>query len=393
MSVAATAPRPGRARPVFLWDRWLLISSVALLGLGLILVASASIAIADRASGEPFYYFVRQVIFMALGFATAAFCMGVPSENWIRARYLLLTGAFVLLIAVLLPGVGREVNGAVRWLSLGPVNLQVSEPARLMILLYLASYVAVRQKALRTELKSFLRPLGFVIAACALLMAQPDFGATTVLMATALAVLFAGGVKVRYFVVMLVLAAAALGVLAMGSEYRLRRLTSFMDPWADPYNAGFQLTQSLIAIGRGEWFGVGLGAGVQKLFYLPEAHTDFVFAVFAEEFGLVGVIIMLSLYGILLWRAFAIAAAAAAREQIFHASLAFGLGVWLGAQAFVNIGVNMGLLPTKGLTLPLVSYGGSSLIVCMAAVGLLLRLSHETRAAEQGGNRRRRSAS
>ena len=392
MSVAATAPRPGRVKPVFLWDRWLLVSTLALLGLGLVLVASASIAIADRASGEPLYYFVRQLIFMALGFAAAAFCLGVPSENWIRARYLLLTGAFVLLVAVLLPGVGREVNGAVRWLTLGPVGLQVSEPARLMILLYLASYVAVRQEALRTELKSFLRPLGFVIAACVLLMAQPDFGATTVLMATALAVLFAGGVKPRYFIVMMVLAAAALGVLAMGSEYRLRRLTSFMDPWADPYNAGFQLTQSLIAIGRGEWFGVGLGAGVQKLFYLPEAHTDFVFAVFAEEFGLAGVVIMLLLYAILLWRAFAIAAAAAAREQVFHASLAFGLGVWLGAQAFVNIGVNMGLLPTKGLTLPLVSYGGSSLIVCMAAVGLLLRLSHETRAADQGGNRRRRRA-
>lgn len=392
MSVAATAPRPGRVKPAFLWDRWLLVSTLALLGLGLVLVASASIAIADRASGEPLYYFVRQLIFMALGFAAAAFCLGVPSENWIRARYLLLTGAFVLLIAVLLPGVGREVNGAVRWLTLGPVGLQVSEPARLMILLYLASYVAVRQEALRTELKSFLRPLGFVIAACVLLMAQPDFGATTVLMATALAVLFAGGVKPRYFIVMMVLAAAALGVLAMGSEYRLRRLTSFMDPWADPYNAGFQLTQSLIAIGRGEWFGVGLGAGVQKLFYLPEAHTDFVFAVFAEEFGLAGVVIMLLLYAILLWRAFAIAAAAAAREQVFHASLAFGLGVWLGAQAFVNIGVNMGLLPTKGLTLPLVSYGGSSLIVCMAAVGLLLRLSHETRAADQGGNRRRRRA-
>ncbi len=392
MSVAATAPRPGRVKPAFFWDRWLLVSTLALLGLGLVLVASASIAIADRASGEPLYYFVRQLIFMALGFAAAAFCIGVPSENWIRARYLLLTGAFVLLVAVLLPGVGREVNGAVRWLSLGPVNLQVSEPARLMILLYLASYVAVRQEALRTELKSFLRPLGFVIAACVLLMAQPDFGATTVLMATALAVLFAGGVKPRYFIVMMVLAAGALGVLAMGSEYRLRRLTSFMDPWADPYNAGFQLTQSLIAIGRGEWFGVGLGAGVQKLFYLPEAHTDFVFAVFAEEFGLAGVVIMLLLYAILLWRAFAIAAAAAAREQVFHASLAFGLGVWLGAQAFVNIGVNMGLLPTKGLTLPLVSYGGSSLIVCMAAVGLLLRLGHETRSADQGGNRRRRRA-
>jgi cell division protein FtsW len=390
MSIAATAPRPGRAPAVFLWDRWLVFAVVALLGLGLVLVASASIAIADRSSGEPFYYLVRQLVFLALGLGAAAFCLGVPAESWIRARYLLLAGAFMLLVAVLLPGVGREVNGAVRWLSLGPVNLQVSEPARLMILLYLSGYVAVRQDTLRTEVKSFLLPLGFVALACVLLLAQPDFGATTVLMATALAVLFAGGVRPRYFLVMLVLAAVALGVLAMGSEYRLRRLTSFMDPWADPYNAGFQLTQSLIAIGRGEWFGVGLGAGVQKLFYLPEAHTDFVFAVFAEEFGLAGVLVMLALYAILLWRAFAIAAAAAAREQIFHASLAFGLGVWLGAQAFVNIGVNMGLLPTKGLTLPLVSYGGSSLIVCMAAVGLLLRVGHEARAAAPGGNRRRR---
>jgi cell division protein FtsW len=391
MSIAATAPRPGRAPASFLWDRWLVFAVLALLGLGLVLVASASIAIADRSSGEPFYYLVRQLVFLALGLGAAAFCLGVPAENWIRARYLLLAGAFVLLVAVLVPGVGREVNGAVRWLSLGPVNLQVSEPARLMILLYLSGYVAVRQDSLRTELKSFLLPLGFVALACILLLAQPDFGATTVLMATALAVLFAGGVRLRYFAVMLVLAALALGVLAMGSEYRLRRLTSFMDPWADPYNAGFQLTQSLIAIGRGEWFGVGLGAGVQKLFYLPEAHTDFVFAVFAEEFGLAGVLLMLGLYVIVVWRAFAIAAAAAARDQVFHASLAFGLGVWLGAQAFVNIGVNMGLLPTKGLTLPLVSYGGSSLIVCMAAVGLLLRVGHEARAAAPGGNRRRRT--
>lgn len=391
MSIAATAPRRGRAPASFLWDRWLVFAVLALLGLGLVLVASASIAIADRSSGEPFYYLVRQLVFLALGLGAAAFCLGVPAENWIRARYLLLAGAFALLVAVLLPGVGHEVNGAVRWLSLGPVGLQVSEPARLMILLYLSGYVAVRQDSLRTDLKSFLLPLGFVVLACILLLAQPDFGATTVLMATALAVLFAGGVRPRYFAVMLVLAALALGVLAMGSEYRLRRLTSFMDPWADPYDAGFQLTQSLIAIGRGEWFGVGLGAGVQKLFYLPEAHTDFVFAVFAEEFGLAGVLVMLSLYVIVVWRAFAIAAAAAAREQVFHASLAFGLGVWLGAQAFVNIGVNMGLLPTKGLTLPLVSYGGSSLIICMAAVGLLLRVGHEARAAAPGGNRRRRT--
>ncbi len=393
MSIAATAPRPGRAPAAFHWDRWLVFAVASLLGLGLILVASASIAIADRSSGEPFFYLVRQLVFLALGLVAAAFCLGVPAQNWIRARYLLLAGAFVLLVAVLIPGVGREVNGAVRWLSLGPVNLQVSEPARLMILLYLSGYVAVRQDTLRTELKSFLLPLGFVSAACILLLAQPDFGATTVLMATALAVLFAGGVRPRYFVVMLVMAAVALGVLAMGSEYRLRRLTSFMDPWADPYDAGFQLTQSLIAIGRGEWFGVGLGAGVQKLFYLPEAHTDFVFAVFAEEFGLAGVLLMLGLYVILLWRAFAIAAAAAAREQVFQASLAFGLGVWLGAQAFVNIGVNMGLLPTKGLTLPLVSYGGSSLIVCLAAVGLLLRVAHESRAQTPAGNRRRRKRS
>jgi cell division protein FtsW len=390
VSVATAAARPVPARAGFIWDWWLLTATVALLGMGLVLVSSASIAIADRASGDPFFYLLRQAVFLLVGLGAAVFCAGVPAENWIRARYLLLSAAFVLLALVLVPGVGREVNGAVRWLSLGPVNLQVSEPARLMILLYLSGYVAVRQDALRTELKAFLRPLVFVTIACGLLLAQPDFGATTVLMATALAVLFAGGVRIRYFVLVLALAGAALTLLAMGSEYRLRRLTSFMDPWADPYNAGFQLTQSLIAIGRGEWFGVGLGAGVQKLFYLPEAHTDFVFAVFAEEFGLLGVIVLLGLYVILVWRAFAIASAAAGRNLVFHASLAFGLGIWLGAQAFVNIGVNMGLLPTKGLTLPLVSYGGSSLVVCMAAIGLLLRVGHEARVSGRPGNRRRK---
>ncbi len=367
------------AVPVKEMDRLLMVVVAVLLSLGLVMVLSASITAADRDIGEPFYYLFRQTAYLGLGLAAGVACLRVPMQFWERSSLILLIIAFLLLVAVLIPGVGREVNGSTRWLPMGPVNLQVSEPARLLILMFVAAYVARRSDELATTAAGFFKPMGVVVAACVLLLLEPDFGAATVLLATAMAVLFAGGVRIRYFLMLLIPAAVCLAGLVLMSPYRLRRLTAFLDPWADPYDSGFQLTQSLIAIGRGEIAGVGLGGSVQKLFYLPEAHTDFVFAVFAEEFGLVGVVGLIALYGVLVWRVLAVSSRCAKAGSLFSACLIFGLGAWLGAQAMVNIGVNMGLLPTKGLTLPLMSFGGSSLIVCCVAMGIILRADLESR--------------
>lgn len=378
----AVAILPGRRDTPLLaqLDLLLLGAAVALTLLGLVMVTSASITAADRELGEPLYYFLRQGAYLGAGLAVALACLATPLRAWERACLPLLIVAMLLLAAVLVPGIGRTVNGSTRWLPLGPVNLQVSEPARLLVLVFLSGYVARHGEELAASLGGFLKPMGFVFGACALLLMEPDFGAATVLLAIALGVLFVGGARLRYFFGLLGLAALAMAGLAVASPYRMRRLTAFLDPWADPYDSGFQLTQSLIAIGRGEWLGVGLGGSVQKLFYLPEAHTDFVFAVYAEEFGLLGVGVLLALYGVLVWRAMTIATRAARAEATFAACLSFGLGLWLGLQAAVNIGVNMGVLPTKGLTLPLMSFGGSSLVVSCAAVGLLMRAHLETSA-------------
>jgi cell division protein FtsW len=255
--------------------------------------------------------------------------------------------------------------------------------------MYLAGYLVRRNKALREEFMGFLRPMVVLTIACVLLLKEPDFGAAIVLLATALTMLFVAGARIRDFVVFFSTAVLAMAALAITSPYRMKRLTGFLDPWSDPFDSGFQLTQSLIAIGRGEWFGVGLGDSVQKLFYLPEAHTDFVFAVFAEEFGLLGSLILIALFLALLWRIFKLGIRAADSERFFEAYMAIGLGTWLGLQAFINVGVNMGLLPTKGLTLPLISYGRSSLIVTMICIGLLLRIHHELAVDAKPVNRKR----
>ena len=384
-AVIHQAPAPG-----YRVDGWLAGSAVALALLGAVMVASASITMADRVHDAPFYFLFRQLAYLGIGGFAAVFCMLVPLRTWEQASPLLVVAAILLLVAVLVPGVGHEVNGATRWLRLGILNLQASEPARLLLLLYLCSYVARRRDALESGFKGLAFPLVVITGAGVLLMLQPDFGATVVLFAVAIGVLFVGGMRLGYLLLMGFAGLASLAVLVLTSEYRMRRLTAFLDPWADPWNSGFQLTQSLIAIARGEWFGVGLGGSVQKLFYLPEAHTDFVFAVFAEEFGLLGVFLMVGLFAVLLWRAYAISAAAAAADRVFAACLAFGIGTWIGLQAFINMAVNMGLLPTKGLTLPLVSYGGSSLLVTGAAIGLLLRIHYELSADGYAGRRGRR---
>ncbi len=387
---SVTMPFPARLRTELQIDPVLLSIAMTLLLGGFVILASASISISDNAAGNPFYYVQRQLLAATIGAVAGGICLFVPMNVWRSLGPLLLFTGLALLVLVLVPGVGHEVNGSTRWVRIGIMNLQVSEPARLCFLLYLAGYLVRRNKSLREEFMGFLRPMLVLTLACVLLLKEPDFGAAIVLLATALVMLFVGGARIRDFLVFFSTAVIAMAALAITSPYRMKRLTGFLDPWSDPYDSGFQLTQSLIAIGRGEWFGVGLGDSVQKLFYLPEAHTDFVFAVFAEEFGLAGSLLLIGLFLALLWRVFRLGMRAASAERFFEAYIAIGLGTWLGLQAFINVGVNMGLLPTKGLTLPLISYGRSSLIITMICIGLLLRIHHELAVDAKPVNRRNR---
>jgi cell division protein FtsW len=384
-------PFPARRRVPLQVDPVLLVITAALLFGGIVILASASISISDNAENDPFYYVGRQAIAALIGGAAGFTLLFIPMRVWNKTGPLMLLIGLALLLVIFAPGVGHSVNGSTRWIRFGIINLQVSEPARLCLMIYLAGYLVRQNKCLREQFTGFLRPMLILSLACGLLLAEPDFGAAFVLLATALAMLFVAGARYRDFLIFFGVAVVAMVGLAISSPYRLERLTGFLDPWSDPYASGFQLTQSLIAIGRGEWFGVGLGNGVQKLFYLPEAHTDFVFAVFAEEFGLFGLLILISLFFALLWRIFMLGIRAAKVDRFFEAYLAIGIGTWLGLQAFINVGVNMGLLPTKGLTLPLISYGRSSLIVVMVSIGLLLRIHHELVTDARPANARKKT--
>ena len=364
------------------WTTVTLVLAISLLGL--IMVTSASVSIANKESGEPFMYLERQLLLLCIGGAAAFVLTRVRTELLEKLALPLLVAALALLVAVLIPGLGHVVNGSRRWIRLAGFNFQASELARLLVLIFIASYAARREAELRTRLAGLAKPLGLLALVAVLLLAEPDFGAATVLFATGFGVLFVAGARLRYVIAMMLTALAIFGALVALSGYRMRRLGAFLDPWADPFNSGFQLTQSLIAIGRGEWFGVGLGESVQKLFYLPEAHTDFLFAVLAEDLGLAGVVITVGLFLALAWRALAVARLAADAGLKFQAYLAAGFGIWIGIQAFINIGVNMGVLPTKGLTLPLMSYGRSSLVVTVAWVGILLRVHHEAASRARG---------
>jgi len=360
--------------------------------LGLVMMTSASISIASKETGDVFYYLERQLILTLIGCGAAAFVFCIPTRLLERVSTPLLVAAFLLLVVVLIPGLGHSVNGSRRWIRVLGFNFQVSELARVLVLVYLASYAARRSEELRGTLVGLAKPLGLLALVAALLLCEPDFGAATVLFGTGFGLLFVAGAKLRWVIGMTLVAGAGFAALAVTSPYRLRRILAFLDPWADQYNSGFQLAQSLIAIGRGEWFGVGLGGSVQKLFYLPEAHTDFLFAVLAEELGLVGVVLTLALFLALIWRSFHIARMAQNAGLTFASYLAVGFGLWLGLQAFINIGVNMGVLPTKGLTLPLMSYGRSSLVVTLAWVGLLLRVYHEAMSDNRASGSARRRA-
>ena len=390
MSAVTSAPRANWDLELGAWQLDALLAGViaVLIGLGMILVTSASMSLADRDLGQPWFFAVRHAGAVGIGLGGGLLALLIPTQVWFRLSGALLLLALLLLVLVLVPNVGHSVNGATRWLKVGLFTVQVSELARVCLIIYIASYSVRHREAMTQSFWGLAKPMLAVTIIAGLLLLQPDFGAAVVIVCTALALLFVGGARIRDFLALTVLAGAGLSLLAVTAPYRLKRLTGFLDPWADPYDSGFQLVQSLIAIGRGDWFGVGLGASVQKLFYLPEAHTDFVFAVLTEELGLLGALCVVGAFLVLVWRALRTAKRANAAQLPFQANLATGIGVWLGLQAFINIGVNAGLLPTKGLTLPLLSYGRTSVVVTLACLGLLLRIHHELVIAERSGRRR-----
>ena len=380
----ATPARPRARGGLAAYDANLMGAALLLIFAGLIMVASASASISARDhGGDALYYFWRQAGMAGLGLLLAALCLKLPMRLWQALGPPLLLIAIVLLVMTVLPGLGREVNHGTRWLPLGPFTLQVSEPARLALIAFLAGYLARWGEAVRAHFMGFFLPVLVLALIAFLLLLQPDYGASVLFILTALGMLFLAGPPLGRFLAWGAVAGCACLTLAILSPYRLRRLLSFTDPWRDAYDSGLQLTQALIAFGRGEWFGVGLGGGVQKLFYLPEAHTDFLFAVLAEELGLTGSLAVILLYAFIVWRAFAIGRRAERAGQYFAAYFAWGIGLIIGLQAYINIGVNMGVLPTKGLTLPLMSYGGNSLIVYCLLLGILLRIDCENRHARR----------
>lgn len=354
---------------------------LALLSVGLVMVASSSIAFA---AAEPAYldgwYFVkRHLVFLLMSAATAAVILVTPVHLWQKLAPVLLTLALLLLGAVLIPGVGKRVNGAQRWIDFGFFAVQISEVAKFAVITFFAAYFAERPASIAGSAREFLRLMAILGAILALLVAEPDFGSAVIIAATAIAMMFIAGIRLRYFIPLVLLASALLAALALFSPYRMQRLIAFLDPWADQFNSGYQLTQSLIAFGRGEWLGVGLGNSLQKLFYLPEAHTDFVFSILAEELGLVGGLLVLAAFAVLIERMWRLAKLCVGRGQLFAAYICYACAVLFTLQVFVNVGMASGLLPTKGLTLPFISYGGSSLIVSCALMALVVRIDMEMR--------------
>ncbi|WP_300653901.1 putative lipid II flippase FtsW [Pseudomonas sp.] len=373
------SPSPLFSRRGLDMDFPLLAGCLTLLGLGLVMIASASTEVAAVNVGSPLYYMIRHLIYLLVGLGAAIVVLLIPLETWQRLSGAALLAAFAMLVLVLVPGIGREVNGSMRWIGFGAFNVQPSEIAKLFVVIYLAGYLVRRQAEVRESWAGFFKPFVVLLPMAGLLLLEPDFGATVVMMGAAAAMLFLGGVGLLRFGLMVGLAVGAIFVLVQTQEYRLQRLITFTDPWADQFGSGYQLTQALIAFGRGEWFGVGLGNSIQKQFYLPEAHTDFVFAVLAEELGMLGALITVGLFVFVGVRALYIGLWAERAKQFFAAYIAYGLAfLWIG-QFLINIGVNIGLLPTKGLTLPFLSYGGSSLVICCVSLALLLRIEWERR--------------
>lgn len=359
----------------------------ALLGLGAVMVYSASIAIAEAArfsGGQAHYFLLRHIVSLIVGIVAAVAVFQVPMRCWQVAAPYLFMASVALLVIVLIPGVGREVNGSQRWLGYGSFSLQPSELAKLFVVLYAADYTVRKAAHMASLRKGFLPMFAVMLLTGALLLQEPDFGAFAVMTAIAMGILFLGGMNWRLFALLVVLLVSGFVMLIWSSPYRMERVLGFMDPWADPFGRGYQLSHALIAFGRGEWLGVGLGASIEKLFYLPEAHTDFLLAVIAEELGFAGVVATIGAFAWLSLRAISIGNQAARLDRYFSALVAQGVGLWIAVQTMINMGVNMGLLPTKGLTLPLLSYGGSSLVANCMALGLLLRVDFENRQLMKG---------
>ncbi len=369
--------RTGKLLPDLDWP--LLLCVLLLLGFGFVMVSSASMPIADRIFDAPFHFVIRHAVALGLAAGVGILVFATPVAWWERSGPAWFFIGLVLLVLVLIPGIGRTVNGASRWIPLGPINLQSSEFMKFFAVIFVSGYLVRRREEVVTSLWGFLKPMLLMVIASALIVRQPDFGTTVVLLVTVLGLLFLGGVQITHFIVLFGMLTTAAVILVMLDPERLERATSFINPFADPLDAGYQLVQALIAFGRGEWLGVGLGNGIQKQFFLPEAHTDFIMAVVGEELGLVGTLAVIAAFGFFLWRVLSIGARAERAGHWFAAYAAHGLGLGIGLQAMVNIGVNLGLLPTKGLTLPFLSYGSNSIIVTCMAVGLLLRIDRDLR--------------
>lgn len=359
-------------------DKTLLVAFLAAISIGLVMVASASVNFAHEQRADQMYFLKRHFIYLTLGLGIAAVAIRVPLKTWYMLSPLLLMGSIALLALVLIPGVGLRVNGSQRWLNAGLLTLQVSELAKIGLILFLAGYLVRRGDDLRNHWHGFSVPAGLLVLMVMLLILEPDFGSVVVITGVTCTLLFLAGIPLGVFLALAASGVGALSFFALSSPYRMQRITAFIDPWADQFNSGYQLTQSLIAFGRGEWFGVGLGNSLQKLFYLPEAHTDFVFAIIAEELGLVGALAVIALLFFIVTRIIHLGVMACRKGEVFGGYVAIGIGVLFGLQAAINMGVSSGLFPTKGLTLPFISYGGSSLLVCLFLAAICLRVSMET---------------
>ncbi len=360
------------------YDRTLLAIVFILVSIGIVMVTSSSLNYAQNIySGDSYHFIYRHFIYLFIALMVSAFVLTQPIIMWQKYGPYFLVMGLALLVFVLFAG--REVNGSRRWLALGPITIQVSELIKLFIVVYIAGYLVRRTDELQTQLAGFMKPLAVLALISALLLLEPDFGGVVVILSTSLAMLFLGGARLWQFIGLTLAVGGTLGGIAVSQPYRLERILTFLDPWSDPFGSGYQLTQSLIAFGRGNIFGQGLGNSLQKMSYLPEAHTDFVFAVIAEELGLIGVFIILVLFFVLFIRAMTIGRTALLQGRAYSAYLAYGIGFWLTFQALINIGVTSGALPTKGLTLPFISYGGNSLVICGVAIAILLRIDYETR--------------
>lgn len=370
---AYSTPRQG----VLPFDPWVLGCAIALILTGFIMISSASLDVALKNNGTPYFYVIRQAMFIAIALTGAAIIWRIPMRFWEQTGHWWMIAAGVLLLLVLIPGIGKVVNGSRRWLPLGPLNLQASEVAKFCMVMYMGGYLVRRLDEVRSSWKGIAKPTLPLGIFCVLLYFEPDFGALVVLMGTVMGMIFLGGMRFSQFLVV-ISGVVALMVAVVGLQpYRVARLQSFLDPWSDPFGTGYQLSQAQIAFGRGEWFGTGLGNSIQKLFYLPEAHTDFVFSVLAEELGFIGAAVLILLYAIMIVRIFRIGRRAEKVSAFFKAYVCYGFGIIFAGQALINIGVNVGALPTKGLTLPLVSYGGSSLLVSCAMLAVILRVDYE----------------